>query len=130
MKILTLLSNIAYLIIGLYLIHKQYYLYGVLTLIMWLVSHIYHTDTENNFWSHVDVIFATTIFIFVLIRCKETLLCFKFITLLIILLMIFGISLYYYKMNREIYDIIHSFWHIFSGLFVLYLFLTHENENN
>ena len=130
MKVLTLLSNFTYLIIGLYLIYKEYYLYGIVSLIMWLVSHIYHTDTDNNLWSNIDVIFATSLFIYILIKCKDTLLCIKFITLLLILLTIFGISLYYYKINREIYNIIHSLWHIMSGLFVLYLFLTHENENN
>ena len=129
MEILTLISNLSYLIIGLYLIYKEYYVYGIATLIMWLISHIYHTDTSNDFWSNIDVLFATSLFIFVLIKCRTTFLCVKFMLLLFILLLIFAIGVYYFD-NKNIYNIVHSIWHILSGLFVLYLFLTHESENN
>jgi hypothetical protein len=129
MEILTLISNLSYLIIGLYLIYKDYYLYGGFTLIMWSISHIYHTDTNNDFWSMLDEIVATATFIFVLIKCFKTLMCFKFISLLVLLLIIHYTARYYFN-NKDIYNIIHSIWHIFSGLFVLHLFLTHENNNN
>ena len=130
MEILTLISNLSYLIIGLYLIYKEYYLYGIGTLIMWIISHVYHTDTDNDFWSSIDVLFATFFFIYVLFKCFKTLICLKFIALLILLFTVYGISYYNFSRNKEVYNVVHSFWHIFSGLFVLHLFLTHENNNN
>ena len=129
MEILTLLSNLSYLIIGIFLIYKEYYVYGGFTLIMWFISHMYHIDTDNDFWSVLDEIFATIVFIFVLIKCFKTLMCIKFILLLLLLLIIHYTARYNFN-NKEIYNIVHSFWHIFSGLFVLHLFLTHENNNN
>ncbi len=130
MEILTLISNLSYLIVGIYLIYKEYYLYGIVTLIMWLISHIYHTDTDNDFWSSIDVLFATTCFIYISLKCYKTLFCLKFISLLVILLSVFAIGYYNFNRNKEIYNLVHSVWHILSGLFVLHLFLTHENNNN
>ncbi len=127
-QFINLTSNYIYLAISIYLAINKFYIYSALAFIIWLVSHIYHTDTHNSFWSISDTITASIGFIFVMIRCYDKVLCIQNIILLILLLCIFATSLYYYKTNMETYDIIHSVWHIFSGVFLLYLLLQKENE--
>ncbi len=123
---LTIITNYIYLLAGIYMIFNKKYLYGIIAIVIWLISHLYHLDKSNNFWSKSDEIFASIAFIYVLIRCKQQILCVKNITLLVILLIIHFIGRYYLKHNIDIYNIVHSIWHIYSAIFILYLI--YENE--
>jgi hypothetical protein len=126
-ELLPIISNFAYLIIGILFILEKKYIYGFIGLIMWLISHMYHLDTCNHFWSKTDMIFAFICFLYILIKCHNQILCFQNIVLLIILLTVFSIGFYcFHKKHRKIYNIVHSIWHIFSALFILYLI--NQNE--
>lgn len=126
-EILTIISNYAYLFISIILILDKKYLYGIVGLCIWLISHIYHLDTSHTFWSKTDMIFALISFVFVLIKCRNTLLCFENITLLILLISVFLIGFYcFYNKHTIIYNIVHSLWHILSALFIVYLIYQHE----
>ena len=133
MQILTLLSNMIYLFCSIYLVYKEHYLYGLLGFIIWLISHIYHCDkpSSQNLWNwkmNADIIISTMCFIIILINCHPVLLCLKNIFLLSLLFLLFGISYYYYYKDINTYYIYHSLWHIFSGLFILYLILNYHNK--
>ena len=135
MQYLTLISNFIYLIGGLYLFYKKHYFYGFLGFLIWIISHIYHCDETNseNLWNwkmNADIIISSISFIIVLINCHEILLCLKNIFLLSLLFLLFGISYYYYYKDINTYYIYHSLWHIFSGLFILYLILNYHNKFN
>ena len=130
MQYLTLLSNLIYLFCGFYLLYKKHYIYGVLGLIIWLISHIYHSDNSNDDWNwkmNADIIISSICFIFVLLNCHPVLLCFKNICLLIGLLLLFIISYYYYYVDMNKYYIYHSLWHVCSAFFILYLIIKFYN---
>jgi hypothetical protein len=123
-NILSLLSNVIYLICGFVLITKKKILFGILLIIMWLISHCYHTDIDNNFWSKLDVICATLGFIFVLIKYSKYIFTYKNILYLLILLIFYLTARIYYKNgNINKYNICHSFWHISSAIFVTYIII-------
>jgi hypothetical protein len=125
--ILTIISNYAYLFLSIIFILDKKYFYGFIGACIWLISHIYHLDTSHCIWSKMDIIVAFIAFVYVLIKCKNTLLCFENIILLILLLSIFFIGFYcFYNNYKTIYNIIHSFWHILSALFITYLIYQHE----
>jgi hypothetical protein len=127
---LTIISNFAYLIVSIIFILNKKYFYGFAGICVWFISHMYHLDTKHCFWSNIDMIFAFICFIFVLFKCKDTLLCYENIILLILLLTIFAIGFHcYYNNHDTIYNIIHSLWHILSALFITYLIFQHENNN-
>lgn len=133
MQYLTILSNFIYMFCSFYLIYKEYYLYGLLGFIVFIISHIYHSDTENKIWNwkmNADIIVSFLIFIFVLYNCHKTLFCFNNLILLALMLTIFGASYYYYYVDMNKYYILHSLWHIVSGLFILYIFLQNEKLTN
>ena len=120
-KIFTIISNYAYLIAGLYLIYKKHYLYGSLGIIIWLISHIYHLDTNNCFWDYLDMIVALLSFIYIIIKCFDKINCLKNYILLIGLLIIFCNGFYCFYNDKYSYNIIHSIWHILSALFIVYI---------
>ncbi len=121
-KIFTIISNYAYLIASFYLFYKKYYLYGSLGIIIWLISHIYHLDTTNCFWDYLDMIVASIFFIYVIKKKINKFKCLKKIILLIGLLIIFSSGFYCFHNNHDnIYNIIHSIWHILSSLFIVYI---------
>ncbi len=127
-EILTIISNFAYLIIAIIFIFDKKYIYGFIGLMMWLISHMYHLDTCNHFWSTTDMMFAFICFMFILIKCRNEILCIENIILLTLLLTIFSIGFYcFHKKHRTIYNLIHSAWHIFSALFISYLIYQNEN---
>lgn len=117
----TIISNYSYLIAGLYLIYKKYYLYGIIGIIIWIISHIYHLDTNNCFWDYLDMIVAFSAFIYIIIKCFDKINCFKIIFLLLGLLIIFCSGFYCFYNNKYNYNIIHSIWHILSAVFIIYL---------
>ena len=95
-ELINILSNFSYLIAGLYLIHKNYNFYGLIAIIMWTISHIYHTDTHDSFWANTDMIFAFICFMYVMNKCYNKILCTQNIILLILLLINFSIGFYYF----------------------------------
>jgi hypothetical protein len=128
MQILTLISNMIYLFCAFYLLYEKHYFYGLLGFVIWLISHIYHCDEYNsdNLWNwkmNADIIISSISFIIVLINCHPILLCLKNLFLLFIMLLLFGISCYYYYVDINTYYVMHSLWHVFSALFILYLIL-------
>lgn len=120
--ILNIVSNYIYLFIGIYLIYKKMYIYGLITIIIWLISHMYHTN-KCHIYEKIDILIANLAFIFVVIKCYENIFCLQNILLFVVLLIIFSLGWYYYYYSKDIYNILHSIWHIYSGLFVLYLIL-------
>lgn len=133
MQYLTIVSNFIYMFSSFYLIYKEYYLYGLLGYLIFIISYIYHSDTESKIWNwkmNADIIISFLIFIFVLHKCHNTIKCVKNLILLALLLLIFVVSYYYYYVDMNKYYLLHSLWHIYSGLFILYIFLEHENLNN
>ena len=133
MQYLTIMSNYIYLFCGLFLLYKKKYLYGVVALLLWLISHIYHSDCSDNLWGwkmNADILFASIAFIIVLFNCHPVLLCVKNIILLFLLLALFVLGYYYYYIDINIYYVYHSLWHICSALFILYLILNHHEDFN
>ncbi len=133
MQYLTILSNFIYMLCSFYLIYKEHYLYGLIGFIIFMISYIYHSDTESKIWNwkmNADIIISLIAFIFVLCNCHKTILCVNNLILLALLLIIFGASYYYYYVDMNKYYILHSLWHIVSGLFILYIFLEHEKFKN
>jgi hypothetical protein len=119
--IFTIISNYSYLIAGLYLIYKKYYLYGIIGIIIWLISHMYHLDTNNCFWDYLDMIVAFCAFTYIIIKCFDKINCLKNYILLIALLIIFCNGFYCFYNHKYAYNIIHSIWHILSAFFIVYL---------
>ncbi len=133
MQYLTIISNFIYLYSGFYLLYKKHYFYGLLGLVIWLISHIYHCDETNsdNLWNwkmNADIIISSICFIIVLINCHPILLCMKNLFLLFVLFLLFLVSYYYYYTDISTYYILHSLWHIFSALFILYLIINFHNK--
>jgi hypothetical protein len=131
MQYLTIISNFIYLLCGGYLLYKKHYLYGILTIMMWLISHIYHCDNSNEVWNwkmNTDIIFAIILFIIILIKCHSIILCFNNICFLFVLLILFGLSYYYYYIDINKYYIFHSLWHVLSALFLLYIIILYHNN--
>jgi hypothetical protein len=129
--IFNIISNYSYLIAGLYLIYNKKYLYGVFAMLIWLISHIYHSTANNKLWGwemNMDIIFSSIIFLIILIKCNKILLCFKNIFLLLVLLLLFMIGYYYYYIDINIYNIIHSLWHVASACFVIYIIMNNNEE--
>ena len=86
---------------------------------MWLISHCYHSNRYNYFWSNLDMICATLGFIFILIKYSKYIFTNKNILYLLILLSFYvSARIYYNKNNIKMYNICHSFWHISSAIFV------------
>jgi hypothetical protein len=131
MQNLTIISNFIYLFSGIYLLSKKHYLYAILAIIMWFISHIYHCDDSNENWNwkmKIDIMFAVLIFLIILIKCYSVILCLTNIFLSLCLLAIFIISYYYYYIDINKYYIFHSLWHILSALYLLYIIiLYHDN---
>ena len=129
MQYLTIISNFIYLFSGIYLLLKKHYLYAILAIIMWFISHIYHCDNANKNWKmNIDIMFAVLIFLIIFIKCYSVILCLTNIFLLLCLLAIFIISYYYYYIDINKYYIFHSLWHILSALYLLYIIiLYHDN---
>jgi len=133
MQYLTLISNLIYLFCGFFLLYKKHYFYGLLGFVIFLISHIYHSDeiTSDNLWNwkmNTDMIISAISFIIVLINCHPILLCMKNLFLLFILFLLFGIGWYYYYIDINTYYILHSLWHVFSALFILYLIINFHNK--
>ena len=127
-EIFCIISNFAYLFVAIIFLIENKYIYGLIGLLMWFISHMYHLDTCHHFWGKTDMIFAFIIFLYILIKCHKQILCIENIILLIITLILFSIGLYcFYKKHRLIYNIVHSIWHILSALLVLYLIDLKEN---
>ncbi len=128
MHILTLLSNFIYLFVGLYLLYEKRYGYGLIGILVWLVSHIYHNDKSNSAWNwkmNMDIIISSISFIMILINCRPVLFCMKNFIFLSTLFIFYGIGYYYYYHDMEKYYFYHSIWHILSGLFLLFLILNY-----
>jgi hypothetical protein len=132
MKYLTIISNFIYLLCGLYLLYKKHYLYGIIAIFIWLISHIYHTDkTKDNLWGwkmNMDIFFSSIFFIILLIKCRSIILCIKNITLLFIVFILFIFGWYYYYVDMKKHYIFHSLWHIASALYILYIIILLENN--
>jgi len=123
-NILSLLSNLIYLICGIILIIKKKILFGILIMIMWLISHIYHSNRNNSFWSNLDMICATLGFIFILFKYSKHIFSAKNIIYLIILALFYILArVHDNKNNQSMYNIYHSFWHITSAVFVTYIII-------
>ena len=123
-NILSLLSNLIYLLCGIVLIIKKKILFGTLLIVMWLISHIYHTNIDNKFWSSLDMICATLGFIFILIKYSKYIFTFKNILYLLSLLIFYLMArINYNKNNIKMYNVYHSFWHISSAIFVTYVII-------
>lgn len=123
-NILSLLSNLIYLICGCILIIKKKLLFGILIIIMWLISHMYHIDRKNNFWNNLDMITATLGFIFILIKYYKHIFSSKNIIYLFILALFYLLARKYDDNNNiKMYNIYHSFWHIASAVFVTYIII-------
>ncbi len=124
---INILSNFIYLLCGLYLISQKMYLYGIIAIIVWFISHMYHLDRDDCFWRKSDMIVASICFVFVLIICKD-ILCKKYIIYFIIILSLLFTGMYFcHKKQYEKYDIIHSIWHILSGLVMTNLIITSQS---
>ena len=123
-NILSLLSNLIYLICGCILIMKKKLLFGILIIIMWIISHMYHSDRKNNFWNNLDMICATIGFIFILIKYSKHIFCSKNIIYLFILALFYILARKYDDNNNiKMYNIYHSCWHIASAVFVTYIII-------
>lgn len=123
-NILSLLSNLIYLICGVILITKKKLLFGILIIIMWLISHMYHSNRKNNFWNNLDMTCATLGFIFILIKYYKHIFNSKNIIYLFILALFYLLARKYDNTNNiKMYNICHSFWHITSAIFVTYIII-------
>ena len=123
-NILSLLSNLIYLICGVILITKKKILFGILIIIMWLISHMYHSDRDNFFWNNLDMVCATLGIIFILIKYCKHIFCIKNIIYLFILALFYILARKCDNENNiQMYNICHSFWHITSAIFVTYIII-------
>jgi hypothetical protein len=123
-NILSLLSNLIYLICGVILITKKKILFGILIIIMWLISHMYHSDRDNFFWNNLDMVCATLGLIFILIKYYKHIFNSKNIIYLFILALFYILARKCDNENNiQMYNICHSFWHITSAIFVTYIII-------
>ena len=123
-NILSLLSNLIYLICGCILIMNKKLLFGILIIIMWLISHMYHVNRKNKFWNNLDLVCATLGFIFILIKYNKHIFISKNIIYLFMLALFYILARKYDDNNNiKMYNIYHSFWHIASAVFVTYIII-------
>ena len=123
-NILTLISNLIYLICGVILLTKKKIIVGIGLIIIWYISHTYHNNRTNQFWSNMDMLFATIGFIYVIIKYFNQIFCFNKLMFLLIVLCCYIISRVCDNSNNiEMYNICHSFWHILSAIFVTQILL-------
>jgi hypothetical protein len=119
---ISYITNSAYIFSAIFLIINDYYLFGLIGVLIWYISHKYHMDRKNKIWKYADGVVASTSFIYVLIHCNNYLLCGKNVSLFMLIFILFQMNLYYDKIGEEdIHNLIHSIWHITSAIFITYL---------
>ena len=124
MEILTLISNLLYLIGSIYLLNKNIFVEGILFFIIFIISHIYHLNINNNLWRNIDITAASIGFIYIFIRYHSKIFNKENIKYLLLLLLVYvvGFGCYYIDIyGHSIYCFIHSLWHIFSVFYILYI---------
>ena len=118
-NVLTLLSNLIYLICGIILITRKKIILGCGLIIIWYISHLYHKDRSNIFWSNTDMVFASLGFLYIIIKHFNQIFCFNKLIFLLVVFTFYIISrLYDNSNNIGMYNIFHSFWHMSSAIFV------------
>ena len=124
MDILTLISNLMYLIASLYLLHSGKKLEGIVVMIIFIVSHIYHTNIYSTTWKTIDITVSVLGFIYLFVMHHEKILEYTNLLYFIILMAVYwiGFGCYYIDIyGRTLYCFFHSIWHILSALYGLYI---------
>ena len=123
-QLLTLISNLIYLICGIILLIHNKIIVGIGLIIMWYISHTYHKDRCNKYWSDMDMIFASLGFIYIMIKHFNQIICINKIIFLLIVISSYVISRIWDNLNhRNMYNICHSIWHIVSAIFITQILL-------
>lgn len=122
-ELLCLISNYIYLICSIILFVYNKILEGLICIIIWYISHNYHCNEDNIYWSNLDEIVASIAVLYVVFCNHRKILCKINIIILILIVPIYiGGRMCYYK-KRYIYNILHSIWHILSAIFITKLIL-------
>ncbi len=123
-KLLNILSNYIYLILGIYLLTQKHYFFGVGFIIMWYASHKHHEDVKNKLWTNIDSYMALLGVSIILFKYFHKVNTIKNLLYLVLVLCFYLIaSMNGRKNNIDMYNLWHSLWHIVSGLFLTYIIL-------
>jgi hypothetical protein len=123
-----IMSNIIYLLSGIYLIFNKLYVFGLIAILVWFVSHSYHNDYSKKHWKLLDRYLALFVIIILFYKYHRQI-TFNQICILFFICISFILARYlYYKDNIIGYDISHSIWHIGTGLLITYIIYKNEIE--
>jgi len=122
---IVIISNIIYLVCGIYLILNKLYIFGLIAILIWIVSHNHHTKYTNHnynlYWKITDRIIATIAILYLLYKYHKTLSKTKICILLFILMLFILARVFNNLDNMNGYNICHSLWHITSAIFITYI---------
>ncbi len=124
MDILTIISNLMYLIASIYLLHKGRILEGIVVMIIFIVSHIYHTNIHSTTWRTIDITISVLGFLYLFLIYHEKIFAYSNLLYFMILMIVYWVGFGCYYINiygRTLYCIFHSIWHVLSALYGLYI---------